>query len=94
MGGEENLRLAFLTINNAVELIMKTFITLPVRTTGVKFTRKEVDEYTASFPALINLLEDKVHMRLQNISLENVEWYHRLRNQLYHQGNGLTIEIS
>jgi hypothetical protein len=21
-----------------------------------------------------------------------VEWYHRLRNQLYHQGNGLTVE--
>lgn len=21
-----------------------------------------------------------------------IEWYHRLRNQLYHQGNGLTVE--
>jgi hypothetical protein len=24
--------------------------------------------------------------------LGTIEWYHRLRNQLYHQGNGLTVE--
>jgi uncharacterized protein YutE (UPF0331/DUF86 family) len=26
------------------------------------------------------------------INLGEIEWYHRLRNELYHQGNGLTVE--
>ncbi len=30
--------------------------------------------------------------KLGSLDLGEIEWYHRLRNQLYHQGNGLTVE--
>jgi len=30
--------------------------------------------------------------KLAGIDLGEVEWFHRLRNELYHQGNGLTVE--
>ena len=30
--------------------------------------------------------------KLDGIDLGTIEWYHRLRNELYHQGNGLTVE--
>jgi hypothetical protein len=29
---------------------------------------------------------------LEEIDLAEIDWYHRLRNELYHQGNGLTVE--
>lgn len=30
--------------------------------------------------------------KLDGVDLRAIEWYHRLRNELYHQGNGLTVE--
>lgn len=30
--------------------------------------------------------------KLDGVDLGVIEWYHRLRNELYHQGNGLTVE--
>ena len=62
---ESNYRLAFLIIDNAVELIMKTYLSLPERVTGLKISRKDYDENTQSFPNLLRFLEknapEKVH---------------------------------
>lgn len=91
-GSEASYRIAFLIIDNAVELMMKTFLSLPARITGVKVGRKEVDENFSNFPRLIELIESCAPEKFNNISINEIEWYHRLRNQLYHQGNGLTIE--
>jgi hypothetical protein len=30
--------------------------------------------------------------KMTGVDLGDVEWYHRLRNQLYHSGNGITVE--
>ncbi|MCS6325950.1 MAG: hypothetical protein H8K06_02485 [Nitrospira sp.] len=38
------------------------------------------------------MLEEICSNKLDGIELGEIEWYHRLRNQLYHQGNGLTVE--
>jgi hypothetical protein len=75
-----------------VELTVKTFLGLPKRITGLPITRKEFEECAESFPRLIEALEKHAADRLQGIDLGEIEWYHRLRNQLYHQGNGLTVE--
>jgi len=45
-----------------------------------------------SFPALLDGLENYAPDKLDGIDLGAIEWYHRLRNQLYHQGNGLTVD--
>ena len=37
-------------------------------------------------------MEQYAAPKLTGIDLGEIEWYHRLRNQLYHQGNGLTVE--
>jgi type IV secretory pathway VirB4 component len=29
---------------------------------------------------------------VSDLDFGEIEWYHRLRNELYHQGNGLTVE--
>jgi hypothetical protein len=41
---------------------------------------------------LLDALEKHATAKIIGIDLGAIEWYHRLRNQLYHQGNGLTVE--
>lgn len=87
-----NRRLAMISIDNAVELMMKTYLGLPGRITGLKITRKKYQEFSESFPKLLNALEKHASDKVENIDLGAIEWYHRLRNELYHEGNGLTVE--
>jgi len=87
-----NRRLAMICIDNAVELMIKTYLGLPKRVTGLSIPRKEYQEATESFPALLDALEKYAADRIQGIDLGVIEWYHRLRNELYHEGNGLTVE--
>src|SRR5688572_30044400 len=89
---DKNRRLAIISIDNAVELMIKTYLNLPSRITGLKISRKDYAEFSESFPRLLDALEANAAKTLEGIDLGEVEWYHRLRNELYHQGNGLTVE--
>lgn len=91
---DTNRRLAIISIDNSVELMIKTFLGLPKRINGLKITRKEYEEFSESFPKLLDALENHAPDKIIGIDLGEIEWYHRLRNQLYHQGNGLTVEKS
>ena len=81
-----------INIDNAVELMMKTYLGLPERITGLKITRKEYQDFSESYPKLLDALEKYASDKIVSIDLGALEWYHRLRNELYHQGNGLTVE--
>lgn len=89
---DTNRRLAMISIDNAVELMIKTYLGLPRRITGLSITRKELQDIGESFPALLDAVERYASDRLDGVDLGAIEWYHRLRNELYHQGNGLTVE--
>ncbi|MEW6614295.1 MAG: hypothetical protein AB1401_02330 [Thermodesulfobacteriota bacterium] len=89
---DTNRRLAMISIDNAVELMVKTYLGLPKRITGLSITRREYNDIAESFPALLDGLEKHAPDKLDGIDLGTIEWYHRLRNELYHQGNGLTVE--
>lgn len=91
--GDVSRRLAMLSIDNSVELMIKTFLGLPKRITGLVITRKSYDEFSESFPKLLDALQEYASNRTGGIDLGEIEWYHRLRNQLYHEGNGLTVEL-
>ena len=84
--------MAMIIIDNAVELTIKTFLGLPKRITGIHVPRAKFQEMSESFPKLLDALEEYASSKLDGIDLGEIEWYHRLRNQLYHQGNGLTVE--
>jgi len=89
---DKNRRLAILAIDNAVELTIKTYLSLPRRVTGINLSRKDYLEISESFPRLLDALEQYAGDKLGGINLGEIEWYHRLRNELYHQGNGLTVD--
>ena len=81
-----------ISIDNAVELMVKTYLGLPRRITGLAIPRREYEVFSQSFPRLLDALETHGADKLDGIDLGEIEWYHRLRNELYHQGNGLTVE--
>ena len=89
---DSNRRLAMISIDNAVELILKTYLGLPKRVNGLRIARAEYQEFSESFPKLLDAIEKYGTTKLGSLDLGEIEWYHRLRNQLYHQGNGLTVE--
>ena len=89
---DTNRRLAMISIDNAVELMMKTYLGLPKRITGLEITRKDYQDFSESFPKLLDALEKYASNKIVSIDLGALEWFHRIRNELYHQGNGLTVE--
>ncbi len=89
---DTNRRLALISIDNAVELMMKTYLGLPRRVTGLQISRSDFQIMSESFPRLLDGLEKYASDKIVGINLGEIEWYHRLRNELYHQGNGLTVE--
>lgn len=89
---DKNRRLALLSVDNAVELTIKTYLGLPKRISGISVPRKEYAEFSESFPKLLDALEQYAPDKVSGIDLGEIEWFHRLRNQLYHQGNGLTVD--
>ena len=89
---DKNRRLALLSVDNAVELTIKTYLGLPKRINGIVVPRKDYAEFSESFPKLLDALENYSSPKIAGIDLGEIEWFHRLRNQLYHQGNGLTVD--
>ena len=57
-------------------------------------SRKELDGAKNSFPAVLDLIENYAGDKLTGVKLEEIEWYHRIRNEIYHAGHGVTVEIA
>ena len=88
-------RIALISIDNSVEIAIRTFLGLPARYfQGNKPSRKEVESATNSFPSLLDLLMKYAANRLVGIDPMDIEFYHRLRNKLYHDGTGHAVDDS
>ncbi|MGO9687877.1 MAG: Swt1 family HEPN domain-containing protein, partial [Syntrophobacteraceae bacterium] len=85
-------RIAFISIDNSVETIIRSYLSLPKSKSGVKVDRKELDEAGNSFPRLLNLLEKYATAKLIGVDVADIEHYHRIRNTLYHEGTGLSVD--
>ena len=49
-------RIAFISIDNCVEICVRTFLSLPEGKSGIKVSRGEVEAASTSFPKLVELL--------------------------------------
>lgn len=85
-------RIAFISVDNSVETSVRTFLSLPEKISGVKIQRKEVEEAGNSFPKMVDLLFNKARPKLAGLDDGDIEHYHRIRNQLYHDGTGLGVD--
>jgi len=85
-------RIALISIDNAIEVAMRTFLALPKRIRGRNGPPRRRVQEAYSFPDLIDLLEEYANDLIIGVGFDDIEWFHRLRNQLYHDGNGLTVD--
>jgi hypothetical protein len=92
-GSAFDYRISFISIDNSVELMIKTFLGLPKRIKKSDGpSRRMLNDASNSFPELLDLLEQYGADKLEGIELCDIEWYHRIRNTLYHEGNGVTVD--
>jgi hypothetical protein len=81
-------RLAFLILDVGVETLIKTFLSLPESVTQAKTSfsarNKALQE---GFHSLIQALKEAVPGKANQIDLSHVQYYHGIRNTLYHQGD-------
>jgi len=88
-----DIRMGMICIDNSVELMIKTYLGLPKRVTNIEgLSRNKYNEIIQSFPKLLDAIEEYCADKLTGIDLGDIEWFHRLRNELYHNGNGITVE--
>ena len=85
-------RIAFISIDNSVETSIRTFLSLPESKSGIKVTRREREDAENSFPKNLALLFKHAGTRLPGIDEGDIEHYHRIRNTLYHNGTGLSVD--
>lgn len=85
-------RIAFVSIDNAVETCVRTFLSLPGSKSGIKVSRSDLEAASNSFPKLVEMLFAHASGRLQGLDPADIEHYHRIRNTLYHEGTGLSVD--
>jgi len=89
---EFDQRIAFLLLDVGVETIFKTFLQLPESVTGTEMGyEKRISHSRGNFHQLTEGIEAAAKTRLKGIDLRHVEFYHSVRNRLYHEGNGITV---
>ncbi len=86
-------RVAFISIDNSVETSIRTFLSLPSSKSGVRIQRKDIEAVENSFPGLVALLWQHAAGWLTGIDDADIEHYHRIRNKLYHDGTGLSVDV-
>lgn len=92
-GSEFDRRIAMVGIDNSVELLMRTYLGLPARLNGIKtLSRNEYDEMSPNFSKLVDGFEKYASEMLTGIEMGEIEFFHRIRNEVYHEGNGLSVE--
>lgn len=86
----------FLLLDVGVETLLKVFLLLPEEVTKTNMSyhdRKKAAE--GNFHELLKGVKKAAKTAgylLQGINLEHVEYFHGLRNKLYHAGNGITVQ--
>jgi uncharacterized protein DUF4268 len=89
---DSNRRIAFLLLDVGVETLIKTYLILPERAIGTKISfadRQRAIE--GNFHDLCDGIERAAGKRLQGIDLARVQYYHGVRNTLYHEAGGITV---
>lgn len=90
--GDNNFdfRIAMISIDNAVETTLKTFITLNRR--SIRISYKIYKNAIRRFPAMLDLLLSHCPEKISADELDAIEMFHMIRNNLYHQGTGINVD--
>ncbi|MFQ5753732.1 MAG: hypothetical protein ACE5HI_17215 [bacterium] len=89
---EINQRVSFLLFDVGVETLFKTYLALPEEITKIPLPYAERKKYAnGRFHDLLKGMKLAADTRISETDLHHVEFYHNIRNNLYHQGSGITV---
>jgi hypothetical protein len=94
-GGDTDRRIALIGFDNAIEVCIDVFIKLhPKLRRGEEIKNEDIAKATKNYHTKIEWLDNYAEnnqLKLE-FSIEEIVWYHSLRNELYHSGNGMVPE--
>lgn len=89
-------RIALISFDNAIEVIITTYLQLnPKLRGGETFRKDDVQKWLQNYHSKIEFFEyfTEAHDIPLESSTAEIIWYHTLRNELYHSGNGMVPEL-
>jgi len=99
IGTDFDKRIALIGFDNAIEVAITTFLQLHPRQRGGRQYRKEdVEKWLANYHSKLDFFFDHFLKAgtgggiLVPITVDEIIWFHNLRNELYHSGNGFVPE--
>jgi len=94
LGSSFDNRIAMISVDVAVESMIKSYLTMPSSVRGTKHvSREEYEKITKSFHSLlIGLIAHVPNKKLYTTEISEIEWYHKIRNELYHSGTDVTVD--
>lgn len=88
--GEFDKRIALIGYDNAIEVSISTYLQLhPTQRGGASYANEQVNKWLANYHSLLDFFFDEFMKTLGQkppIAKQNVIYYHKLRNDLYHEG--------
>ena len=94
LGSGFDNRIAMISVDVAVESMIKSYLTMPSSVRGTKHvSREEYGKITKSFHSLlIGLIAHVPNKKQYTDEISEIEWYHNIRNELYHSGTDVTVD--
>jgi len=94
LGSSFDHRIAMISVDVAVESMIKSYLTMPATERGTKHvSRDEYQKITKSFHSLVlGLVEHVPDNKRYKEEISDIEWYHTIRNELYHSGIDVTVD--
>lgn len=95
VGKDFDKRMALISYDNAVEVSIVTYLQLhPAQRSGKIYKREDVERWKTNFHNKLDFFDAylKENGIAESVSRDVVLWYHDLRNDLYHAGNGMVPE--
>lgn len=85
-------RLAFLLLDVGVETLFKTYLTLPdeVIKASLPYPKRR-EAAGGGFHSLAHGVKAAAGEKITNNDISHVEYFHTIRNRLYHEGDGVTV---
>jgi SWI2/SNF2 ATPase len=92
-GSDFDRRMAMISFDNAIELSIITYFSLhPDQRDGQKFKEKNLAQWGQGFHGKLKFFKHYVEDilgQLMQVEFDDMTYYHRVRNELYHSGIGM-----
>ena len=89
LGSATDFRFAMIHVDNSVELAGRLYLKMEVRIQD-SLPPNEVKEVERYFDKLLKHLSSQ--LALDNLTKSSIEYFHNIRNNLYHNGNGISVD--